>query len=393
VLQLAIKLPTLSNIKDLLNTDIKSLGKNKAHKKKVSKFSKKRSISKKLISFDIGSQSIKVVVGEKNKDKLIVYKAFSIPILEGAMVDGRIINALEVSRVIKENIALNNIKINDGVCTTNSTSIINREIVVPKGEDDEMDTVVNFAIQQYLHINMDDYIVQHDILGEIANEGIDKYKALVITYPSIMAKEYLDLLKESNLKPYALDVVFNSVKKLYNSAAYINDEFMDKASTVAFIDMGSNNINVHIYKEEKLEFTRIIKSGGGELDVKIARKYDITLKEAEERKIKYADFINAYGSEEACDFNLFIKEEVQEWVEEIQRIIQFYKNKKVGNKIDRIYIYGGSSRVKGMDTYLKERLALSVETINSIDNIQVENGKAFEDLDIYVNALGAIIRL
>jgi type IV pilus assembly protein PilM len=34
-----------------------------------------------------------------------------------------------------------------------------------------------------------------------------------------------------------------------------------------------------------------------------------------------------------------------------------------------------------------------VETINTIENIVAQDGKVFEDINIYLNALGALIRL
>ncbi|EQB87468.1 type IV pilus assembly protein PilM [Clostridium punense] len=388
-----MKVAKLANLKDLLNTDIKTLVKNKTNNnKKTSYFSKKNTV-KKLVSLDIGSHSIKVVAGERAKDKIIVHKAFSFPIPEGFVVDGKILNHLEITRLIKEKLALNNVKISAAVCTTNSTSIINRDIVVPIAEESEMGAVINFSIQQYLHINMNDYTIQYDILGEVENEGVQKYKALVITYPNAMSKEYFNLIKECDLEPYALDVAFNSVKKLYNNTQYLNDNFLSKEATTAFVDMGCNTINVHIYKNGYLEFTRVIKSGGSDLDGRISRKYGITFKEAEERKIKYSH-LDSYGeSEEVHEFNEFLKEELQQWVVEIQRIVQFYKNKNVGNKIDNMYIFGGSSNIKGMDRFLREQLSISVETINTIENIVVQDGKVFEDINIYLNALGALIRL
>lgn len=393
VLYLAITIPKLSNLKELLNMDIKTLGKNKINNKKNTGYFSMRNSPKKLVSFDMGSHSIKVVAGERVKDKLIVSKAFSVPISEGIVADGKILNPLEITRLLKENLALNNVKISDAVCTTNSTSIINRDIVVPKGEESEMDAIINFSIQQYLHINMSDYTIQYDILGQVESEGVEKYKALVITYPNIMSKDYFNLIKECNLEPYALDVAFNSIKKLYNNTQYLNDNFLDKEETIAFVDMGCNTINVHIYKSGNLEFTRVIKSGGSDLDGSISRKYGITFDEAEERKIKYS-CLEGYGeSEEVHEFNEFLKEELQQWVVEIQRIVQFYKNKSVGNIIDNMYIFGGSSKIKGIDGFLRNQLSIPVETINTIENIVAQDGKVFEDINIYLNALGALIRL
>lgn len=380
----------LSKLKDLLNKDIKSLKPKKVKMKKPSK----TYIGKKVIAFDIGSSSIKVVIGKKGKNKMTIYDAFVIPIPDGLVVDGNLFNSMDLTRIIKNELNSRNIKIKDVVYTSNSTTIINRELILPVVEEKELDTLVNFEIQQYLPINLSDYIVQYNIIEEIVQEDLPKYKVLVVTYPHKIAKEYFKLSKSCELKPNSLDITFNSINKLVNNFNVVNGEEINKEETLAFIDMGNESLNIHIYNQGNLDFTRTVRSGGGELDGAIAREFSVTLNEAKDRKIKYTTLINRdITSSEQEEFNKNLRPYLDEWSEEMQRIVQFYKNKNVGNKIHKIFIYGGTSRIKGMDKYLQEKFNIPVFNIENIEGIECSNNEILENLDLYLNALGSIIRL
>ena len=97
-----------------------------------------------------------------------------------------------------------------------------------------METVIRYEIQQYLPINLEDYILQGKILAEKEVDGTKKLEVRVIAYPEKIARGYYNLLLKLGLKPDALDVNYNSVNKLINLIG-INDEFEDKSNdSVAF---------------------------------------------------------------------------------------------------------------------------------------------------------------
>lgn len=368
-------------LKSLMSLDVKELA--KRLKKSSSKGKTIKPFDKKVLSFDIGSENIKIVVGRYYKGNLTVENLITIPTPEDAVLDGNILNSIAVENAILDALKLYKINVKDAICTTNSTLIINREIVIPKVEEEEEETLIGFEIQRYLPLNMDDYIVQHYVLDTMEVDNKLKSKALVVTYPHKMARSYYNLLLNLKLKPRVLDVEYNSLSKLVNYAKVINGIEYSIQDTLAFIDMGSNTLNVNIYKDGKLQFTRIIKSGGNNIDFHLSKVMGKSLKEAEKYKIEKANLLN--GEEDP--YMEPVKEVVEEWISELDRIFQFYKNKNQGNYIDRIYLYGGCARLNGMEEILSAKYNAPVERVKTINNIKF-NGS---DLGDYLNSLGAII--
>lgn len=353
--------------------------------------------SKKIISLDIGSKNIKIVTGKYKKGKVHIDNDIVFPTPLHSINDGDIMDKSRLAEAIKNMLSMNNIKIKDTYCTTNSTEVINREIIVPKADEDELDTVVQFEVQQYLPIILDDYILQYRVLEEIEDESsensLKRLRVFVIAYPKRIGEQYLKLIQDIGLNPLALDVNLNAVSKLFREDSNINEELHKSEETIAVIDMGKESININIFSNGEIEFTRNIASGGEILDRSICKKYDITLEEAEKRKKQYCDLMGENKTEVLVELNIIIKNTINEWIDEMSRIFQFYRNRRIGNKIDKIYLYGGGSRLKGLEEYMSSILNIPVSKISSMSNIVLGKDANKEDLDYYLNAIGAIIRL
>lgn len=379
--------------KSILKMDVKDIGKYLAgQKKKILSNISNKERKRKVVAFDIGTTSIKIVEGTYFNGKLSIDLCTKISTPQYSIDEGQIMNSDALYAVINDVIIKHHITAKDGICTTNPSSIINREISIPKVEEDEIETVVRYEIQQYLPINLDECIIQILILDERKDEvdGKEKLDLRVVVYPKAAAIEYYKLLEKLNLKPYALDVNFNAVNKFLNLTK-LNELENNSEDSVALLDMGANFIDVNIYKDRKLDFTRTIKAGGKDVDENLVFKGMLTEEQAYNVKINEIDL------NDISNLNIertIAAETIDEWIEKIDMILQFYKNQEVGNNVGRIIIYGGSSKFKGLEQYMSGKLGIKVTVLNNIGNIafknEDDNGPELSD---YINAIGSIIRL
>ena len=340
-----------------------------------------------VISFDIGSNTIKIVEGRYSKNKLQVYRMMDMPTPDGAVEDGRIINERELSEALKSFLKTNNVKIKEGTCTTNSSSIISREISIPVDiEADEMDTVIEYEVEQFLPIKLDDYIIQYTILDKVADTEGPKLKVNVVSFPKVIAKGYFDLLTSLELTPYVLDVNFNALNKITSYSQ------ITMGGTVAFVDMGATSINVTIFNGGKIDFTRIIKYGGDNIDYALSIKLDMSTKSTESEKIEKASLLRI---NEDDILNVTVEESMSEILGELERILQFYNNQSAGSTIESLVIYGGTSNIEGIDQYMERKLNIPTKRLGRLKNIEFTTRRQNNDENIgkYLNALGSIIRL
>ncbi|MCS6132172.1 UNVERIFIED_ORG: pilus assembly protein PilM [Clostridium botulinum] len=380
-----------NKVKDFMNLDINDLKTKLAKVNEKSKSLKvKKEKKRKVVAFDIGSTNIKIAEGTYYKGILSIEKLIDIPTPAEAIIDGNIEKKELLVSILQKALNENGINAKEGICTNNSSLIINREILIPDVKDEELDTVVRYEIQQYLPINLDDYVLQMTKIGEEFSDEGKKLEIRAIAYPEKMAKGYYDLLMDLNLKPFALDVNYNALNKLLNHIEVINNCKLNIEESFVFIDMGSSSLDVNIYNNGVLKFTRIIKAGGKYLDEILYENMNIPIEEIEKFKSHDIDL-----KEEELKFqNQIIIDTLDEWIDKIEKIIQFYKSKNFDDDINKIFIYGRTSRIKNLEQYITSKIGIETIKIRNIPEIiNDSNIEVDENIDNFINVIGSLIRL
>jgi len=346
----------------------------------------------KVLSLDIGSKNTKIVLGNQSKKNVIIEKAITMITPVGCYNDGNIIDISKLKSEILDVLQAESIKCRNIIITTKSTTVITRDIDIPIAKKEDMDSIIKFQMERYLPIMFDDYIMQYFVLKEFEDDGIKQAKVTVVVYPKIMALGYYNLIKELKGNAVALDINSNSINKLFFEDLKLNDENYSLEDTVAVIDLGHDFTNVNIISDGNVQFTRIINYGGAYIDIDISRQLAISEEAAEDQKLRCCNLESKSLSDtQSSMVNDIVKAQVRNWIQEIEKLLNYYKNKEQGNKIDRIYIYGGSSSLKGIETFIKEAMNLPVTQIQSLSNVNFS--KIDVELSKYLNAIGAIIRL
>lgn len=340
-----------------------------------------------VVAFEIGSKYIKIVEGKYSKDKLSVYKMAQVETPMASIEDGAIIDERALVNTLQVAINQLGIKSKDAVVTSNSTSIIDREIIIPAVDESEMESVIKYEIQQYLPINLDEYIVEYVVIDKLVDSEGPKLKVNVISYPKDIVNGYYKLIKSLGLNPYVLDVTYNSLKKIVNHTGMIKNG--GQTGTVAFVDMGATSINVTIFKRGQLDFTRIIKSGGETIDQALSSRLDMSIKSTESMKMDKGNLLDIQDDDE---INVIIKETVDEMIGELEQILQFASNKN-GENVDEVVIYGGASKLRGLDVYMQRKLLKSIKRVFTLERIDIStSAMPKEPIGEYLNAIGAVIR-
>ena len=338
----------------------------KQNKSKLGLSSKKKDA--KCLSIDIGSSYIKFAVGQKMGRRLKVDKTFKARLPAGVYENGHMHNIQEMKSIIQGALNANAVKLKDVICTLESTDAIKRELVVPAVAPEDLSEMVSYEIGQYLPIDINSYVLQYKIVREFEEENVKKYELLVAALPKEIVHNIYSMLIEMGLDPYALDIHSNAVDKIAAEYELFNEASI-KENTVAFLDLGHENINVIIVEKGQYKFNRLIKNG--------TRDFEQLTTEFE---FKTIDDISQH------------LDVVDRWIEEIDKVFKYYTSRSVDNTIDKIFIYGGISVMEGLDTYIHERVNIPVELIKSIDNVEIVAGNEYT-LAQSLNAISAIIRL
>lgn len=348
---------------------------------------------KKVLSIDIGTHSIKIVVA-KHQNKIVnVEKVFTILTPFGAYNDGNINKGELLINSIREVLDENKVKAKNAIFTVESSSTITREIALPYVKNEELESMVRFEIEQYLPIDFNEYIIQYKTLEEFKDGDVKKLRILVAALPKDIVEAFLGLAKELKLKPLALDIHTNAISKIFEIETQIGEENYSLNETVAIIDIGHSSTNINVINNGSLGFNRKILSGGKQITDSIANSYNLSLEESESRKIQHGDLELSFDNlAKPTMINELVKENADIWIEEIQRVFRYYTSRKTGNRIDKIFLHGGSSKIRNLDGFMEHYINLPTFRIGSMGSIKFSNGLENCDLDTFLNSISAIIR-
>jgi len=380
-----------SKKESIWNRDIKLQDLKFKRIKKVddSKPAKPKSI--RLVSLDIGSSDIKIVEGQVKGGKLKIYNMRKIKSPEDIIQDGELFNEESILLKLKEEMKTSRVRTKNIALVSSSSTIISREIIVPYVENnEELKTLVNYEIEQFLAINLNNYVIQFMRLEEVIVDEVRKEKIFTIVYPKNLIESYRNLAEKLLLNPYALDISNNSIRKLSSIADIYNVDLINKEESILYLDLGYKSVDLSIVNNNNLEFIRVMPIGGIEIDKFIADLNGISMEEAEEIKKTQVE-VGKHRKEN--QLNDGVVEVIEGWLEDLNRIIQFYTNKSNGKKISHIYLYGGTSKLRGIDEYIALKTGIDTTKIITANNIEFSKNVNTTTIEEYVNALGALVRL
>ncbi|MDQ2085287.1 type IV pilus assembly protein PilM [Herbivorax sp. ANBcel31] len=354
-------------------------------------------MNKKIISIDIGSNKIKLVYGYVRKNKLIVKEYAIADTPEDSIEDGKLLDIYSLVDVIKNSlIKKNKIRCKNLGLIIKGTGVIVREIQIPKSTEDEIEKMLEFEVEQYFPIGLENYVLDYRIIDEIENiEGILQ-RVLIVAVPNNQVDEYMKIHSMLKMEIEAIDIPANVIYKILLDRIKLEKH----PKEYAVLDIGAKTTGVYIFSEGKLKFNRILLRGSRYVDESISNHFSVDFKKGEELKISAKNLDEetetGYLESEKSAISSVIKSAMEDILNDVNRFFDFYNSRRATNKLRKIYICGGGSKIKNLDKFISMYFNLPTENLVPDENIIYEGKKDFEtfkkDFPFLVSSIGAIIR-
>ena len=338
---------------------------------------------------DFGASEVKIVEGKYSKKGINIFDVFTIDIPKGLYKNGDIIDMEQLSYVLREGLKEFKLSTDNLNAVLNSTKVITREISLPEVSHDEILSILQYQLGDFIPINPEDYIVKHIILNTVFEDSVEKLNIMLIAIPKFMVESHLNLIKNIGLKPQVLDYKGNTTQKLFEYNDYINGDIEIYNNTLAILDLGYNITNLTIIKNKSIELSRNLEIGTENLIENLMKVLDLN----EEEIIKLLrDNVNVASmlidNEKEHQFNFTLKEYLQDLSERVDMVFRYYKNNIIGSDIDNLILIGGLSNIKNIENIFSTLFNIPTYKLNALDKIKV-NGELFQ----YFNAIGGLIRV
>ncbi len=339
-----------------------------------------------IIGIDIGSSSIKIVQMKKNNR---IHKLGYEVIPEGLVNQGRIEASQPLADIIKKTISKYKITGTECSLCLSGSELIVRELKLPEMNENQIMDNIKHEITSFLPLNHEEYCIDYKVLDyiEAENNAPGKLSVMVAAVPDNLVQSYINTLKKAKLKVVYVDIIPNIAGKI--AKWIMNSNNLDASrSNLCIVDFGARNTNIIMLKNGNYFIHKTVNSGGDYLTAIIAEKSNMDLIEAEEYKIKNKFFVNTFQNE----LSLHVRNFFDFLITDIERTIEFYKNRNNQKSVEQIYIMGGGSLLHGLPEYMEEHLSVKVYRIADLLGQFKYNSKSGESIAFFSNAIGSTMR-
>jgi type IV pilus assembly protein PilM len=322
--------------------------------------------SKAVVGLDIGSSAVKAVelkAAGKNF-KVAAFAIESVPpdsIVDGAIIDGAAV--AEAIRRVFENKAF---KTKEVAASLSGNAVIVKKINLPVMTEAELAESIYWEAEQYIPFDIQDVNLDYQILntgtGEDAAGTMD---VLLVAAKKEKIADYTGVISQAGRLPVIVDVDAFALQN-----AYEVNYGLDPEAVVVLLNAGASAININIITGDQSVFTRDISMGGNSYTEAVQKELNLPFESAEQLKrglpVEGTTFEEVQPVLHAMTENVLL---------EIQKTFDFFKASATSDRIDRIVVSGGASRVDGFTASLQERFNTAVEVFDPFKTIAFDAAK------------------
>lgn len=315
-------------------------------------------------SLDIGTSSIKGLKLRKGKVEALSIRELS----NGVIINGNIEDYLTVNEELKtiiDNLELKNKEI---VISIPIQNFFIKFFQISDVEEKERKALIENELEDIVpNFESTTFVTDYVDLGPVKMRGSDEETeqigVMAITIPKNKITELVEILVNLKVKPVRIVPDFISIFNLIQ----MEKEFIDieDEENVMVIDIGSESTKIFFERGGQFKMNRIVSLGGNDITSIIERFYNVDRERAEEEK-KRLELLS--GDEIHTNEQKEIFKEIEDLIAELEDSIKisidYYKAQENAPGIDRIFLTGGTTLLKGFKRTLEKTFELDVETID-----------------------------
>ena len=321
---------------------------------------------------DIGSKNISVAdIKIEGHGRMNVKKLAKKDIPAQTVVNGIIKDTAIVANRLQEIFAEVGIKPGKILATVSNDSLIVRNVSLPKMSEKELSKVIRWEVEDYIPFSAEYARLDYKIL----HSSDEDMEILLIAVKEDVISSFEEPFNIMNLD---IDVINIQPMSLLSILQYQGK--LDQPAAV--LEIGAAGSRIVIGDKDNVYLSRSFTTGGEEFTESLIETMGLDYDNAEIRK-KENGLKSEMGDEEPEEDVEPIDIEdlgsstgssgimiplAYNIADELNRSLDFFARKKVEHGVDKIYITGGGSKLKGLKSLLESEIDQEIERMNPFNN-------------------------
>ena len=313
-----------------------------------------------LVGVDIGSSAVKAVelkIGGKGGDEYQLLNIGIESLPPEANVDGAIMDTEAVIDSIQRLFQENKIKTSDVATGVSGNAVIVKKISLPQMSAEELDESITWEAEQYIPFDIQDVRLDYELLEGGSGGNMD---VLLVAVKRDKISEYTSAITQAGKNASIVDVDVFALQNCYE----INYG-VDPGRVVALLNIGASIMNVNVVKGATSVFNRDIGAGGNQYTDAIQKDLNLSFEQAE--ALKKGEQVEGAAPESLHPILQAVSENI---AMEIQKTFDFFRATSQEDRIDQIFLSGGTAKIHGLKDLLQDRFGAPVELLNPFLNVR-----------------------
>lgn len=335
------------------------------------------------IGLDIGSSGVRAAhVGLADRPPVLLnFGQVSLP--PGAVRDGEIIDVGTVGHAISELWRRAGFKRKVVYLGVANQNVVARPVDLPYLPEQELRAALQFQVQDYIPIPIDDAILDFQVLDEFLTDNGDRMlRIMLVAAHRATIGATVEAVERAGLTPAGIDFIpLTLIRSLGARAMGPGGE------GEAIIDIGAGVTNIVVHENTIPRFARVLSIGGNDLTDALAAGLGVSFEDAESIKQRLG-----LGGPEAPPpapamvpgqpaqppapqtgdvAGRILDQRATSFVEEIRGSLDYYLAQAEATRISRVILSGGASKLPGLAQRLANALRLPVEHGRVLGSVKV----------------------
>ena len=323
--------------------------------------------NKPLLGIDISSSGIKIVELVKQGEKFVLKGFDVIALPDGAVVDRSVVDVMAVGEALRTVVSRCGTKVKDGAAAVAGAAVITKVITVPtEFKDDQLEGQIEIEADQHIPYPLEDVALDFSIIGPTEQNDATN-DVLLVACRKETVDSVVDAFDLASLNAKVLD--FEPYAQQRALTCLLNVREIDPKAVVVLVDIGAMTLDVSVFHEGEMIYSREQVFGGSQLLTEMSVSYGLS--EAEARRQLGRPELLPEGAQTAI-----IDPFKGQILQQVMRSLQLFFAATNYNDVDTIVLSGGVAALGGLQETLQSDLGTQVIVANPLEFV---DGSAISD--------------
>lgn len=308
-----------------------------------------------IAGLDIGSSAIKLVELRETKQGYQLKNLGESLLQPDTIVDKVIRDRDAVTDALYSLIDNLRFKTKNVVISIAGNSVIIKKVSLPVMSEDELREAIPWELKQFIPQNIEDINYDFQVLPGDDTEG--NMEVLIAAAKKDLTNDYIQIVSEVGLNPVVVDIDLFALENMYEA------NYSEISGVVALVNIGASITNINILENGISVFARDLTVGGNQFNEWVQKELGTGFEDSEKLKL-------SLGVKQPPPEVSQIANDFRESIcGEVKRTLDFFSSTFSRQKVEKIMLGGGSSKIPNLASELETISQCKVEVLNPFRGI------------------------